>query len=123
MNQTPEQQIELSRKFEASFSVKGPRILIRRISASEANPSSIILVEDTKKKERQRSVRGIVLQVGETCYNLPSQRTRGGEQKVWCKVGDHVYFGQFAGCSIIDEGFDDLIVINDEDILGVLSGD
>jgi len=120
MNQTPEEQLALSKQFEASFSVKGPRILIRRAPIKQEKQGIIQLLDDTAQKERQASVRGTVLQIGEQCYNLPSQRTREGQQLPWCKIGDEVFFGQYAGSKVIGEGFDDLIIINDEDILGVL---
>ncbi|HSG60358.1 MAG TPA: hypothetical protein VLA24_02860, partial [Pseudomonadales bacterium] len=64
-----------------------------------------------------------VLKMGEQCYNLPSQRTRDGQQLPWCKEGDQVFFGQYAGSRVLEHGCDDLIIINDEDILGVLSAE
>ncbi len=54
--------------------------------------------------------------MGEQCYNLPSQRTRDGKQLPWCKEGDQVFFGQYAGSRVLEHGCDDLIIINDEDI-------
>lgn len=120
MSQTPEQKLEASKRFEASFSVKGPRLLIRRDPIKQETQGIIQLIDSTAEKERQSSVRGTVLQVGEQCYNLPSQRTRNGEQVPWCKAGDKVFFGQYAGSKVINEGVDDLIIINDEDVLGVL---
>lgn len=110
-----------SKAFENSFSVKGPRILIRRAPIKAQKEGFIILLDETANKERQASVRGTVLCMGEQCYNLPSQRTRNGEQLPWCKVGDEVFFGQYAGSRVLADGVDDLIIINDEDILGVLN--
>ena len=37
--------------------------------------------------------------------------------------GDQVFFGQYAGSRVLEHGCDDLIIINDEDILGVLSAE
>lgn len=118
---TDQEKLELSLAFEASFAVKGPRILIRRAPVKQEQKGIIQMLDNTLEKERQASVRGTVLQIGEQCYNLPSQRTRDGQQLPWCKVGDQVFFGQYAGSKIVGEEFDDLIIINDEDILGVLS--
>ena len=120
---TQEEKAVFSAKFEKSFTVAGPRILIRRAPIKQDKAGSIILLEETANKERQASVKGTVLKMGEQCYNLPSQRTRDGQQLPWCKEGDQVFFGQYAGSRVLEHGCDDLIIINDEDILGVLSAE
>ena len=120
---TQEEKAVFSAKFEKSFTVAGPRILIRRAPIKQDKVGAIILLEETANKERQASVKGTVLKMGEQCYNLPSQRTRDGKQLPWCKEGDQVFFGQYAGSRVLEHGCDDLIIINDEAILGVLSAE
>ena len=111
-----EKRSKHSPRCQKSFTVAGPRILIRRAPIKQDKVGAIILLEETANKERQASVKGTVLKMGEQCYNLPSQRTRDGKQLPWCKEGDQVFFGQYAGSRVLEHGCDDLIIINDEDI-------
>ena len=109
-----------SEAFVAAFGARGPRILIRKAKTKYESPSAILAMPDEfMERESSASVKGTVLQMGEQCYNLASQQTPDGKQVPWCAVGDTVYFGQYAGTRIMEEGCDDLVLIHDEDVLGV----
>lgn len=111
-----------SEAFAASFRVRGPRVLIRKAKTKYESPSAILAMPDEfMERESSASVKGVVLQMGEQCFNLASQQTTDGRQEPWCAVGDTVYFGQYAGTRILDDGCDDLVLIHDEDVLGVLN--
>lgn len=105
------------------WSVVGPRILVRRDKTELQKLSSILAIpEETLEKDARANISGVVLQIGEQAYNLPSQATREGDKNVWCNVGDRVIFGQYAGTKILMEGAENLVVLNDEDIIAVKRG-
>ena len=52
-NLTMEEKAVFSAKFEKSFTVAGPRILIRRAPIKQDKVGAIILLEETANKERQ----------------------------------------------------------------------
>lgn len=109
----------LKEEFITSFEVRGPRILVEVDRPKSEKESSILLLEDTKKSERHGMVRGIVRGMGNTCYNLDSHTNPDtGSKEKWVSVGDVVWFSQYSGSRVLEEGCEFLYVLNDEDIWG-----
>lgn len=107
--------------FEEQWLATGPRILVRRDETALQKISNVLHIpEDVLKKDASSCVTGVILQIGEQSYNLPSQSDRHGNQIPWAKVGDRIIFGQCAGARILVEGAEDLVIINDEDVLMVM---
>ena len=103
--------------------VKGPRVLVRQDRLEEVDAvfasakRAGIAIADTSKEKRleQNAVdEGIVVDIGTGCWNPPI-----GTGEPWCRIGDRVVFAKYAG-SIRKEGEDIYILLNDEDILGVM---
>ncbi len=65
-NLTMEEKAVFSAKFEKSFTVAGPRILIRRAPIKQDKVGAIILLEETANKERQASRQGYCAKDGRT---------------------------------------------------------
>lgn len=106
--------------FNEQYRITGPRILIQIDETELQKVSSLLHIpEEVLKKDTAANISGIVLQVGEQAYNLPSQTTRDGESVPWCKPGDRVIFGQYAGSKILKPEAKGLVIINDEDVLMV----
>jgi chaperonin GroES len=88
------------------------RVLIRRI-ASEEKTSGGIIIPDTAQEKPQE---GEVMSVG------PGNRDESGKvHPLDVKTGDRVLFGKWSGSEIKLDG-EELIIMKESDILGVLEG-
>ena len=86
------------------------RVLIRRVVAETKTPGGIIIPDTAQEKP----VEGEVLAVG------PGKRADDGKlHPLDIKTGDRVLFGKWSGSEIKLAG-EDLIVMKETDILGVL---
>ena len=86
------------------------RVLIRRVVAETKTPGGIFIPDTAQEKP----VEGEVLAVG------PGRRDDAGKlHPLDIKPGDRVLFGKWSGSEIKLAG-EDLIVMNEADILGVL---
>lgn len=104
--------------------VSGPRVLVRQDRLEEKDPTFAsavragIVIHDSsrEKKQEQNAVdEGTCVAVGLGCWQPPI-----GDGTPWCAVGDRVVFAKYGG-SIRKEGDDIFILLNDEDILGVIT--
>lgn len=94
--------------FDTHFKPLADRLLIKRL-ASEDRTASGLIIPDTAKEKAQT---GKVLAVG------PGRRFQDGSLlPLAVKAGDIVYFGKYAGT---DVGQDDLMIVKEEEILGIL---
>lgn len=104
----------------------GPRVLVRPEKLEEADPvyrnaarAGIVTPEFGEKiRERQAMTKATVVAIGSTCWQAPV-----GDGTPWCKIGDVVYYAKYSGHVPVDETLKDYLLLNDEDILGVLEND
>ena len=93
------------------FRPLGDRVLVRRTDEEQTSEGGIVLPGSAAEKPSQ----GEVLAVG------PGKSLENGEtQAVAVKEGDFVVFGQYAGSNTVKVDGDELVVLNEQDILGVL---
>ena len=93
-----------------SFMPLHDRVLVRRIEA-EAKTASGLLIPDSAQEKPQK---GEIVAVGE------GARSKGGALiAMSVKAGDRIHFGKWSGSEIRMDG-EDLIVMHESDILGVL---
>ena len=86
------------------------RLLVKRLEEKEQMQGGIITPDTAKEKPQQAQV----LAVG------PGRVTDDGKlQPIEVKVGDTVVFGKYAGTEVKVDG-DDLLIIREDDVLGVL---
>lgn len=106
--------------------VKGPRVLVRQDKLEEIDPifanakrAGIAIAESSREKKLEQNAvdEGIVVDIGMRCWHEPV-----GDGTPWCQIGDRVVFARYGG-SIRKEGNDIFILLNDEDILGVVIND
>jgi chaperonin GroES len=84
--------------------------LVKRLEEKEQVQGGIIIPDTAKEKPQEAKV----LAVG------PGRVTEDGKlQPIEVKVGDTVFFGKYAGTEVKIEG-DDLLIIREDDVLGVL---
>ena len=88
------------------------RVVVRRIEADERTKSGIIIPDTAKEKPAE----GEVIAVGQ------GGRDEAGKPiPIDLKVGDHILFGKWSGTEVKIDG-DDLIIMKESDVLGVLEG-
>ncbi len=86
------------------------RLLVKRLEEKEQVQGSIIIPDTAKEKPQEAKV----LAVG------PGRVTDDGKvQPIEVKVGDTVVFGKYAGTEVKVDG-DELLIIREDDVLGVL---
>ncbi|MSO75690.1 MAG: co-chaperone GroES [Alphaproteobacteria bacterium] len=87
------------------------RVLIKPVKADQKSPGGIIIPDTVQEKPME----GKVLAVG------PGARDEGGTlQPMAVKVGDRVLYGKWSGTEIKMDG-DDLMIMKESDILGVVA--
>ncbi len=86
------------------------RVIVKRLEEETKTAGGIVLPGSAAEKPSQ----GIVLAVG-----TGKVLDNGTVRPVDVKVGDKVLFGKYAGNEVKVDG-DDLIVMREEDIMGVL---
>ncbi len=87
------------------------RVIVKRFEEETTTPGGIVLPGSAAEKPSQ----GKVIAVGNG-----KQLDNGTVRTLEVKVGDTVLFGKYAGNEVKVDG-EDLIVMREEDILGVLA--
>jgi chaperonin GroES len=94
-----------------SFRPLGDRVLVKRVE-EEAKTKGGIIIPDTAKEKPQE---GEVIAVG------PGARKDNGEiAPLDVKAGDRILFGKWGGTEVKLNG-EDLLILKESDILGVLA--
>jgi chaperonin GroES len=86
------------------------RVLVRRIEAEAARRGGIIIPHTAKEKPQE----GKVLAVGKGKVSEDGKKI-----PLDVKAGDRVLFGKYSGSEITLDG-EDLLILKEEDVLGVL---
>lgn len=93
----------------------GWRIVILPYRGAEKTKGGIVIAEQTRQREQAATVCGYVLSVGPLAYADEGKFPQGP----WCKQGDWIVFGRYAGARLpIDEG--EIRIINDDEVLATL---
>ena len=94
----------------------GWRIAILPYRGAEKTKGGIALAEETQRKQQLTTVCGYVLKMGPVAYADEGKFPTGP----WCKQGDWIIFGRYAGARIpIDGG--EIRLINDDEVLGIVN--
>jgi len=88
----------------------GYRILIRPVAPIKKTQGGIILTDKAVEDQTYLNSKGRVIAMGSECYDTKNP---------WCKIGDFVVYGRYAG-SKIDVGGVKMLLINDDEVLAVL---
>ena len=93
----------------------GYRILILPFSLPQVTKGGIHIAKSTLDKERLATVVGYVVAMGSDAYGDMNKFPEGP----WCKEGDWVIFGRYAGARFNIEG-GDMRLLNDDEILATI---
>ena len=88
------------------------RVLLRRVGEEEKSAGGIIIPDTAQEKPSE----GIVVSVGSGV-----RADDGSVRELDVKAGDRVLFGKFGGTDVKVDG-DDLLILRESDILGVVEG-
>jgi len=95
------------------FRPLGDRVLVKRVEEEERTKGGIIIPDTAKEKPQE----GEVVAVG------PGARDDNGKiQPLDVKAGDRILFGKWSGTEVKLDG-QDLLIMKESDILGVLEAD
>src|SRR3954454_6321540 len=95
-----------------SFRPLHDRVVVRRIEADEKTKGGIIIPETAKEKPQE----GEVIAVG------PGARDENGNvNPLDVKAGDCILFGKWSGSEVRIDG-EDLLIMKESDIMGVVEG-
>jgi chaperonin GroES len=96
-----------------AFRPLGDRVLVRRVEEEEKTKGGIIIPDSAKEKPQE----GKVIAVG------PGARDESGKiHALDVKVGDRILFGKWSGSEVKLDS-EDLLIMKESDILGVLTPD
>ena len=103
---------EVTSQLEILPKPTGYRVLILPRGRSAVTDGGIQLVSETIERDTVSSVVGYVISLGPDAYKDPVKFPEGA----WCKEGEWVLFGRYAGARFkIDGG--ELRLLNDDEIL------
>ena len=87
------------------------RVLVKRTDEEQTSEGGIVLPGSAAEKPSQGEV--VAVGPGKTSDN-------GDVQPISVNVGDLVVFGQYAGSNTVKIDGDELVILNEQDILGVI---
>tara|TARA_R110002073_G_scaffold42946_4_gene119718 strand:+ start:614 stop:904 length:291 start_codon:yes stop_codon:yes gene_type:complete len=87
------------------------RVVVRRSAEEEKSSGGIILTGSAKEKPNQGEI--VAVGPGKTLEN-------GDLQAPAVKAGDKVIFGRYADSNTIKDGDEELIIMSESDIFGVI---
>lgn len=94
----------------------GWRVVLLPYRGAKKSKGGIVLADQTVERNQLTTVCAYVLRVGDLAYKDASKFPNGP----WCKEGDWVIFGRYAGARIgIDGG--EIRILNDDEILAVIN--
>lgn len=100
-------------KTKRKVGATGFRVLLKPDPLVTKTASGIQLAVD-EKLYRAATTIGTIIDIGPTAWKGFDDGTP------WAKVGDRVYYAKYAGKEIVDGSEDGLVMINDEDVLGIV---
>ena len=93
----------------------GYRMLIRPWSGEKKTKGGIIITEATQDTIEMTTVVGLVIMMGDLCYKDEKKFPSGP----WCKEGQFVIYGQYAG-SRFKTKYGEHRILNDDEIIATI---
>jgi len=93
----------------------GYRMLIRPYSGPKKTKGGIALAEKTLETIEMTTVVGLVVKMGDLCYQDETKFPNGP----WCKEGQFIIYGRYAGARFKTK-FGEHRIINDDEIIGTI---
>jgi co-chaperonin GroES (HSP10) len=94
----------------------GWRILVAPYQGKEVTDKGVIIPDHIRQREALATVVAYVLKVGSLAYKDPDKFGDGGD---WCKEGDWICIGRYAGSRFSLEDME-VRVINDDEVIATI---
>jgi len=94
----------------------GWRMLILPFQGKKRSDGGVYIPDQVREREQVATVCGYVLKMGPDCYKDTAKFPNGP----WCKTGEWVIFGRYAGSRFKIEG-GEVRLLNDDEILARIS--
>lgn len=94
----------------------GYRLLVKPEEIKRQTASGLIIeYGENEKLEKGARTLGEVIDIGPLCWGMDQGKP------AWCKIGDKIYWAQYAGKNVVDpENQQEYLILNDEDVCGVV---
>ena len=90
----------------------GYRMLVRPWSGQAKTKGGVILADETQDKIQMTTVVGLVVKMGDLCYQDKEKFPKGP----WCKLNNWIIFSRYAGSRFkIDGG--EVRILNDDEVI------
>jgi co-chaperonin GroES (HSP10) len=93
----------------------GWRMLVLPYKGQGKTKGGVILTDETMQERGYTTVTGLILKMGTECYDNKERFPNGP----WCKKGDWIIFGRYAGSRFGIEG-GEVRILNDDEIIAVV---
>ena len=93
----------------------GGHLLVVPEKVKEKTAGGIYIPETTREKEQQAAIIGLLIAVGSGAW------ADLDDGSPWAKVGDKVIYARYAGFNVTGQDGEPYLLINDNDVLAVLS--
>lgn len=93
----------------------GYRLLIRPFAGRQKTKGGILLADQTIETVQATTVIGLVIKMGNLCYRDKEKFPLGP----WCKEGQFVMYGRYAG-SRFKNKWGEHRILNDDEVIGVV---
>ena len=93
----------------------GWRMLVLPYKGQGKTKGGVILTDETMQERGYTTVTGLVLKMGTECYDNEERFPNGP----WCKKGDWIIFGRYAGSRFGIEG-GEVRILNEDEIIAVV---
>jgi len=97
----------------------GWSVMVLMITIPEVTAGGLIMDQEYTDMRTKASPQGIVVGVGPVAYNHSDDRFPTG---AWCKVGDRVLYGRYAGKAFQLSNGQELAFLSDTDIIATVEG-
>ena len=114
-NQVPTDPQGIKEYLEIIPNPVGYRMLVRPWSGHKKTKGGLLLTEDTADKIQMTTVVALVVKMGDLCYKDESKFPGGP----WCKEGEFIIYGRYAG-SRFQTKFGEHRILNDDEIIGTV---
>jgi len=94
----------------------GYRMLVRPWSGQAKTKGGLLLSDETQDKIQMTTVVGLVVKMGDLCYQDKEKFPKGP----WCKEGEFVVYGRYAG-SRFQTKYGEHRILNDDEIIGTIN--
>ena len=94
----------------------GYRLLVRPYQPKQKTKGGLYLTEKSLETQQLKTVVGIVVKMGDLCYKDKKKFPTGP----WCKEGQFIVYGRYAGARFKTK-YGEHRILNDDEIIGTIN--